>query len=388
MPVYRGPQRSLGPHSSIIPARWAALCAHAKQTGGNVIKKIFSLAVYLCLLLALFAGCGGTQPTEIKGEVNLYTWEGMFPQEVLDAFTEETGYKVNYSSFDTDETMLAKLEAAEGGDYDVVIADDYIVEVAIAEGLVTELDKTKLANIGNVNPIYQGQFFDPEDAYTVPYGAGVQTIVYDPSTVELDIQGYADLWDASLADSLAIIGNYRVINGMALKVLGESYNTEDVAVIEQAGEKLLELAPNIRLIKDDNVQDDLISGEVSAAVMYTSQVTMACMANPELKVVYPSEGVGFGIMAQFIPSNAPNKEAAYAFLDYILRPEVSKQCYEYIGYYCTNQAADELIEEEYKPFLTLPEDFSGQTEMIQNVSAEAEEAHVQVWTEFKAACGQ
>ena len=175
---------------------------------------------------------------------------------------------------------------------------------------------------------------------------------------------------------------------MALKVLGESYNTEDVAVIEQAGEKLLELAPNIRLIKDDNVQDDLISGEVSAAVMYTSQVTMACMANPELKVVYPSEGVGFGIMAQFIPSNAPNKEAAYAFLDYILRPEVSKQCYEYIGYYCTNQAADELIEEEYKPFLTLPEDFSGQTEMIQNVSAEAEEAHVQVWTEFKAACGQ
>ena len=115
---------------------------------------------------------------------------------------------------------------------------------------------------------------------------------------------------------------------------------------------------------------------------------MACMANPELKVVYPSEGVGFGIMAQFIPSNAPNKEAAYAFLDYILRPEVSKQCYEYIGYYCTNQAADELIEEEYKPFLTLPEDFSGQTEMIQNVSAEAEEAHVQVWTEFKAACGQ
>lgn len=338
------------------------------------MKKIFSLAVCLCLVLALFAGCGGTQPTEIKGEVNLYTWEGMFPQEVLDAFTEETGYKVNYSSFDTDETMLAKLEAAEGGDYDVVIADDYIVEVAIAEGLVTELDKTKLANIGNVNPIYQGQFFDPEDAYTVPYGAGVQTIVYDPSTVELDIQGYADLWDASLVDSLAIIGNYRVINGMALKVLGESYNTEDVAVIEQAGEKLLELAPNIRLIKDDNVQDDLISGEVSAAVMYTSQVTMACMANPELKVVYPSEGVGFGIMAQFIPSNAPNKEAAYAFLDYILRPEVSKQCYEYIGYYCTNQAADELIEDEYKPFLTLPEDFSGQTEMIQNVSAEAEEA--------------
>ncbi len=351
------------------------------------MKKITALALCLCLVLGLFAGCGA-QPAETKGELNLYTWEGMFPQEVLDAFTQETGYKVNYSSFDTDETMLAKLEAAKGGDYDVVIADDYIIETAIAEGLVTELDKSKISNIGNVNPIYQGQFFDPEDAYTVPYGAGVQTIVYDPSAVDIEINGYADLWDAALQDSLAVVANYRVIDGMALKVLGESYNTEDIATIEKAGEKLMELAPNIRLIKDDNVQDDLLSGEVSAAVMYTSQVTLACLANPDLKVVYPSEGIGFGIMAQFIPANAPNKDAAYAFIDYILRPEVSKQCYEHLGYYCTNKAADELIEEEYQPFLTLPEDFSGETEMIQNVSAEAEEAHVQIWTQFKSACGQ
>ncbi len=188
--------------------------------------------------------------------------------------------------------------------------------------------------------------------------------------------------------SLGIISNFRVMNGMALKMPGESYNTEDLAAIEAAGEKLLELAPNIRLIKDDNLQDDLLSGEVAAAVMYTSQVTRPAWNNPDLEVVYPSEGIGFGIMAQFIPVNAPNKDAAYAFIDYILRPEVSKQCFEYIGYYCTNQAADELIEEEYKPFLTLPEDFSGNMEMIQNISAEAEETHVQIWTEFRAACGQ
>ena len=180
-----------------------------------------------------------------------------------------------------------------------------------------------------------------------------------------------------------------VMNGMALKIAGESYNTEDVAAIEAAGAKLLELAPNIRLIKDDNLQDDLISGEISAGVMYTSQVTMACLANPDLKVVYPSEGIGFGIMAQFVPVNAPNPDAAHAFIDYILRPEVSKQCFEYIGYYCTNQAADALIEDAYQSFLTLPEDFSADNmEMIQNISAEAMEAHTKVWTEFRTACGQ
>ena len=151
------------------------------------MKKFFALALSLALALTAFAGCSSTSaststPSAASGstagstELNLYTWEGMFPQEVLDAFTAETGIKVNYSSFDTDETMLAKLETAKGGDYDVVIADDYIIETAIAEGLVMELDKSKIANIGNVNPVYQGQFFDPEDAYTVPYGAGVQTI--------------------------------------------------------------------------------------------------------------------------------------------------------------------------------------------------------------------
>lgn len=365
--------------------------------------------IALILILSIFAtGLSACQSTESKTdsgdnaddggkteseassekELNLFTWEGMFPQDVLDSFTEETGIKVNYSSFDTDEMMLSKLQTAKGGDYDVIIADDYIIETAIAEELVMPLDKAKLDNLENVNPIYQGQFFDPEDEYTVPYGAGVQTIVYNPETVDIDITGYSDLWDEKLKDNLAIIGNYRVINGMALKVAGKSYNTLDIGVIEDAGEKLLELAPNVRLIKDDNVQDDLISGEVGAAVMYTSQVTAACLANPDLKVVYPKEGIGFGIMGQFIPVQAPHPDAAHQFINYILRPDISKQCFEYIGYYSTNSEADTLIDEQYRDFLTLPEDFDGKTEMIQNVNSQAEEAHVKVWTTFKSACGQ
>ncbi len=365
------------------------------------MKKTLALILSLALALGMLAGCGGStasssssgsadstgSSTAAGGQLNLFTWQGMFPQEVLDGFTAETGIEINYANFDTDENMLAKLETAKGGDYDVIIADDYIIQTVIAEGLAQKLDTSKLSGWGNINPVYQGQFYDPTDEYTVPYGAGVQTIVYDPATVDMEITGYGDLWDASLADNLAVIANYRVVNGMALKVMGESYNTEDVATIEAAGQKMLELAPNIRLIKDDNVQDDLISGEVGAAVMYTSQVTMAMMANPELKVVFPEEGIGFGIMAMFIPSAAPNADAAYQFIDYILRPEISAQCFEYMGYYCTNLAAEEHISEEFRAFLTLPEHF-GETEMIQPISAEAEEAHNKIWTEFRSACGQ
>ena len=350
------------------------------------MKKLLSAALAALLLVSTLGACGSSGGE--NGQLVLYTWENMFPQEVLDGFTQETGISVTYTNFDTDETMLARLEAAQGGDYDLVIADDYIIETAIQEGLVQELDTSRLENYGSINPVYQGQFYDPEDQYTVPYGAGVQTIVYDPSLVDIEINGYADLWDASLEDNLGVIGNFRVINGMALKVLGESYNTEDVAVIEEAGQKLLELAPNIRLIKDDNTQDDLLSGEVGAAVLYTSMVTMAKMANPDLEVVFPEEGIGFGVMAQFIPANAPNADAAYQFIDYILQPEISAQCFEYLGYYCTNLDAEQYISEEYRDFLTLPADIdTSNMEMIENISAQALEVHDRVWTAFKTACG-
>ena len=153
-------------------------------------------------------------------ELVLFTWENMFPQEVLDGFTEETGIKVVYSNFDTDETMLEKLSQAKGGDYDVIVADDYIIEQAVSEGLVSELDKDTITNFGNINPLYQGQFYDPDDKYTVPYGAGIPLIVYDPDLVDFEIKGYSDLWNEELKDQVAITANYRVINGITLLSMG------------------------------------------------------------------------------------------------------------------------------------------------------------------------
>lgn len=350
-------------------------------------KKLLSLILAAMITLSAGASLTGCSSGSEGGTLNLFTWEGMFPEEVIDEFEETYGVTVNYVNFDYDETMLAKLQAAGGGDYDVIIADDYIIETAIAEGLVSKLDTTRLQNLGNINPLYRGQFYDPTDEYTVPYGAGVQTIIYNPATIDVEITGYADLWNPALVDKVGITSNYRVINGMALKVLGKSYNTNEIADITAAGEKLNELAPNIRLIKDDYIQDDLISGEIDAAVMYTSQVTMAKMTNPELEVVFPSEGIGFGIMAMFVPSKAPNSDAAHKFIDFILQPEIGAKCYEYLGYYCTASASEEYISEEYRDFLTLPADFTAdRMEMIENISADADAAHAEVWTEFKSKC--
>ena len=326
---------------------------------------------------------------ELDGtQLNLYTWEGMFPQDILDKFERDYGIRINYINFDFGETMLAKLQASQGGDYDLIIVDDYILETVIDEGLAQKLDKSQLSNFANIDPMFQGQFYDPADEYTVPYGAGVQTIVYDPSAVDIDITGYEDLWDPSLADSVGVIANFRVINGMALKVLGESYNTEDIEKIQAAGEKLIELAPNIRLIKDDQLQDDLLSGEISAAVMYTSQVFESVMENNDLRVVFPKEGIGFGVMAGFIPSNAPNPGAAYLFLNYILNEQIAAGCFIELGYYSTNREANKYFAPAVRDLLILPEGFNTNMEMIGNIGEEAAAEHDIIWTKFKNATGQ
>jgi spermidine/putrescine-binding protein len=354
------------------------------------MKRTGFIALCLALSFAPLTGlwAGGSRERGPSKQLTLFTWEGMFPQEILDGFEQETGVRINYVNFDFDETMLTRLENAGGSGYDLVIADDYIIETVIDRGLAQKLDKSRLSHYGNINPIYQRQFYDPADEYAIPYGAGVQTIVYDPSRVSVPIKGYADLWDQSLKDRVGIIENYRVVNGMALKVMGQSYNTNDPETIRAAGGRLLALAPNIRLIKDDDLQNDIISGEISAAVMYTSQVTMAKMENPALKVVFPAEGIGFGIMAGFIPSKAPNPGAAYDFLNYIMDPRRGALCFEFLGYYSTYSASDPYISGGYKEFLTLPEGFNTAMEMIQNISPEADEEHSLIWTAFKSAAGK
>lgn len=343
-------------------------------------KKIIAMLLCTAMVGTMLTGCG-EKKEEDNRELVLYTWEGLFPQEVLDSFEEEKGIKIISSNFDSNETMLEKVQQSDGKDYDLVIGDDYIIEQVVNSGLAKELDKAKLTNYGNINPLYQSQFYDPDNKYTIPHGAGIPLIVYDPEQVDFEIKGYSDLWNPELEDKIATIASYRAIEGMVLLTMGKSMNEEDPAVIKEAGEKLKELAPNIRMIQDTNTQNALLNGEAAVGILYTSQVIAALAENPDLKVVYPEEGLGFGIMNFYIPKNAPDTEEAYEFLDYILEPEVAAECFDFLGYYCTNKAADELV----NPDLVVPDSVT-KGEIIQNVSQEAEEVYNQNWTEFKAAC--
>jgi spermidine/putrescine-binding protein len=320
-----------------------------------------------------------------RQELVIFTFDEMFPPEIFEEFTRETGIHVVLKSASYNEDLLAELERTNGAGYDLVIGDDYIVEFAIQLGFAQKLNRRTIRNWDNINPLFQYQFYDPNNDYTVPYGAGILTIVYDPARVTIDIRGYSDLWNPVLRNRVGIIGNYRIVNGFALQTMGKSFNVENVADITAAGQRLLSLAPNIRIIDDDTgaLSEEILNGTIYAGIMYTESVNKARVANPNLRVVYPREGIGFGIMPAFIPSRAPNPAAAHRFLDFILDPQRGARCFEYLGYYCTFKASEQHIPVGLRELFVMPN--YRNFEFLFNIDQDAEDAHQRIWDDFRAA---
>lgn len=349
------------------------------------MKKLFALLLALMLMMSV---CAAAETVNQKDEavLNIFTWEGYIDYStVIQPFEAETGIKVNYATFASNEEMFEKLSAVGGGDYDIILASDYMLNTVREAGLMQKFDPAIVTNYGNLNPDFTGKFFDPENAYVIPYVSGIPLIVYDPNAVDIEIDSFADLWDPSLKDTLGLIDDARVTLGMVLLSMGQSMNTTDEAVLAEAAEKLNALKENIHVLEYENLHNYLVSGDIGVAYTFTPFVGLALDANPDLKVVWPQEGLGFGIDGCFIPSNAPHAKNANLFLEFLLRPEIAAVCAEW-QYYCTpNAAALEVISEDYKArteFMGLF-DRMNDAEFVLNLPPEDEQKFQDIWTTFK-----
>lgn len=348
------------------------------------MKKVF------CLLLTLMAlgTCAMAQTVNATDEavLNIFSWEGYIDYStVLQPFEEETGIRVNYATFSSNEEMLEKLSAVNGGDYDVILASDYMLNNVRNAGLMQKFDSSIVTNYGNLNEKFTHQFFDPDNEYVIPYVSGMPLIVYDPSVVDIEINGFNDLWDASLADSIGLIDDARVTIGMVLLSMGQSMNTTDEAVLAEAAQKLDALRANIHILEYENLHNYLVSGDIAVAYTFTPYVAFALDANPDLKVVWPQEGLGFGIDGCFIPVNAPHAKNANIFLEYLLRPEVAAVCAEW-QYYCSpNAAAMEVVADWYKENTVFNGIFDriDDAEYVMNLDSADEQKFQDIWTTFK-----
>ncbi|QCR31638.1 PotD/PotF family extracellular solute-binding protein [Lysinibacillus sp. SGAir0095] len=304
--------------------------------------------IVVCALLFFMAdrlesaGSAGSKDT-----ITVYNWGEYIDPDIIDQFTEETGIKVIYETFDSNEAMMTKVEQG-GSAYDVAVPSEYMVEMMKEKDLLLPIDHSKLPNLQNIDPYFLDLAFDPGNKYSIPYFWGTVGIVYNPSLVadHLDFTSWEDLWDPSLKEKVFLVDGAREVMGMGLNSLGESLNAKDETLLRQATDKLITLSPNIKAIIGDEITPLMINNEATVALTWSGQAADMMWENEELDFAVPEEGSNLWFDNFVIPKTAANLEGAHAFINFMLDAENSAQNNDYVGYSTPNAAAMELMDPE------------------------------------------
>ncbi len=311
------------------------------------MKKVIAICLCIMMSASMLSGCGssGKYP---NGKVYVYNWGEYIDEETLTLFEEETGIEVVYDEFDTNETMYPKVESG-ASDYDVVCPSDYMIQKMIDNDMLAELNWDNLPNAkANIGAQYydQANAFDPGNKYSVPYCWGTVGILYNTKMVDEPVTSWSILWDEKYKDNILMQESVRDLFMVALKKLGYSMNSTDETQLQEAKDLLIKQKPLVQAYVIDQVRDKMIGGEAALGVIYSGEAIYTQRENPDLAYVVPEEGSNVWIDSWVIPKNAPNKENAEKFIDFMCRPEIALKNFEYITYSTPNVAAWELIEDK------------------------------------------
>ena len=294
----------------------------------------------IILLLLAFNNCFAN-----NNVVNFYNWAGYVPDSVLQQFTKETGIKINFSVFDSNDELFAKMSASNNhSGYDVIVPSSNFVNRMRVEGMLEKLDKEKLSNFKNLNPALLNKPYDPHNNYSIPYFWGMTGIIvnryYYP---KLKINKWADLWNPKLKNQILMINEMKEPFEIALKVLHSPTNTRDPVKIKQAYEKLLRLLPNIKLFNITAPQAIFTNGDVGIGVIYNGDAYLAMQDNPNLEFIFPKDGAFVWTDCMVVPKNAPHLTNAYRLINFLLRPDIAAKIAIDAGYSSPNTSALKYI---------------------------------------------
>ncbi len=346
------------------------------------------IAVFLLTLpIALLSGCGGKE-SGINGQVIVYNWGEYVDPETLEMFEEETGIAVIYDEFETNEIMYPRIESG-AAQYDVVCPSDYMIDKMIRNGLLSKLNYENLPNAkANIGASYfeQALSFDPGNQYAVPYCWGTIGILYNKTMVDEPITSWAQLWDEKYTDNILMQDSVRDAFMVAEKMNGFSMNTTDPEELEIVKNSLIEQKPIVQAYVVDQVRDKMIGGEAAIGVIYSGEAIYTMRENPDLEYVIPKEGTNVWMDCWVILKDAPNKENAEKFIDFMCRPDIALKNFEYITYSTPNTAAWELIEEDdiKNSEIAFPDlsDYSG-LETFVYLGEEGDALYNELWKEVK-----
>ena len=360
-----------------------AACAPAALAEGDLIEVDEDIAVSADYDWTRFADDGIT--------LNVYNW-GLYISDgsdesvdVLSAFEELTGIEVNYTTFDSNESLYAKMKSG-GAVYDVIFPSEYMVGKMAAEGMLAPLDYTNIPNFANIGSDYTGWDFDPENTYSVPYTWGTTGLIYNTTLVDETPTSWAALWDVQYANNVLMFNNSRDAYAIAAKKIGRSLNPQSVDELTEVMQELKAQKSVVQAYVMDEIFDKMEGGEAAMAPYYAGDALTMIADNPDLAFVHPSEGVNFFVDSMCVPANSKNKAAAELFINYMCEPSVGLANCDYIGYSTPITAVWEQLDDElkYSEIAYPGDDVMGKAEVFTTLPDEINAALDAQWSEMKS----
>ncbi len=336
---------------------------------------------FLVTILLLNTGCAAGE----QKVITVFNWGDYINEELLDDFEAETGIRVVYDTFASNEDMWAKFSTSANS-YDIVIPSDYMIERMIKNDLILPLDHSKLPNVANLYPEFTKLTYDPGNQYSMPYFWSSTGIIYNKNRMTDPIDSWKILWNEKYKDKIIMMNVQRTTLMVALKILGYSMNTTIPAELEAAKQLLVKQRPLVVAYAEDNVKDMMLQGEGDMALIWSGEAYVVMEESEDFDYVIPREGTNLVFDAMVIPKTSTHVEEAYQFINYMLRADVAAKNMEVIFYNTPNQEAYKLLPPEKQKLLgSLPFEsmVKGESEIFVDLG-EALNLYNQVWTEFKA----
>ena len=283
------------------------------------MKKIVLLIIGLLVL----TGCSNNN--KYKDTINVLNWSSYIPNEVISDFEKQYNIKVNYSTYSSNEELLAKVSGVKEGTYDLVFPSDYMVEIMKNKNLIMKIDKNKISNYSSIEPNFLGLNYDEYNEYSIPFLAASVVIAVNKDLVNNNITSYEDLLNSEYKNDIVLIDDTRIIIGSALMALGYDLNSINEDELKKAEDWLLKLKPNIKAFDSDSPKSFLITKEASIGVMWSAEALLAKEKNPNIDIIVPKEGNIVSIDNFVIMNNSDSVDSVYLFIDYILNSDVMEK---------------------------------------------------------------
>lgn len=327
------------------------------------------------------AACGGGN----ERRLNVFNWSAYVAPETVPDFEKEFGVKVRYSIYESNEEMLARVFSGNSG-WDVVFPTHYIVPPMREQGLLHELEHGRIPNLQHLEKAFQAPAMDPELRHAVPYLWNGTGILYNKSLVPAP-DSWASLWDERLRGKLTMLDDPAEVFAAALRKLGYSINSQDPRQLEEAKREAVRQKPLLQAYLNSEVRDQVVSGDVLAAHIWSTTAQQAIDEKDNLAFVYPREGFPVNLDCAVVLKETKRPELAMEFINYLLRPAVNARIAETMRTATANGAARVLLSPATRDNATLypPPEVMARAEWFATVTPEAQQLRDRLWTEIKSA---